>query len=300
MATGVRYTTPAPFEVDSEGVPVVGGQLFFYLTATSTPLDTYSDVALTVPNPNPMVADSSGHWGDIWLSASQAYKVRFYGPNPDTSIPSTPANPQGVLVWSRDPVGPAAGGATQVVSGIIGEVRDFAGPAASVPAQWYLCYGQAVSRATFSALFAVLGTTWGAGDGTTTFNLPDLRGRVTAGLDNMGGVGANRLTAGVSGVPATTLGGSGGGEHAQVDTLTAVSTVTDPGHNHVTNAVKFPDATPGIGIGGGAVGYTFNAAVNTANTTGLTVATTVASALTGTTQNVQPTAMVQKIIFGAA
>ena len=51
-------------------------------------------------------------------------------------------------------------------------------------------YGQAISRTTYSALFAVISTTYGTGDGSTTFNVPDLRGRVFAGKDDMGGVAA--------------------------------------------------------------------------------------------------------------
>lgn len=49
------------------------------------------------------------------------------------------------------------------------------------PAGWLLCQGQAVSRTTYAALFALIGTTYGAGNGSTTFNLPDLRGRVPVG-----------------------------------------------------------------------------------------------------------------------
>ncbi|WP_420971518.1 tail fiber protein [Bradyrhizobium sp. B120] len=61
--------------------------------------------------------------------------------------------------------------------------------------------GQAISRTTYAAFFAAAGTTYGTGDGTTTFNLPDLRGRVAAGVDNMGGVAAGRLTSTYFGVP---------------------------------------------------------------------------------------------------
>jgi microcystin-dependent protein len=74
-----------------------------------------------------------------------------------------------------------------------GTVLDFAGSAA--PSGWMMCYGQAVSRTTYTALFAAIGTTYGAGDGATTFNLPDLRGRIAAGADNMGGAAANRVQA---------------------------------------------------------------------------------------------------------
>jgi microcystin-dependent protein len=60
-----------------------------------------------------------------------------------------------------------------------GVMFDYAGGV--VPAGWLPCDGAAVSRATFAALFAALGTAWGAGDGSTTFNVPDCRGRSTIG-----------------------------------------------------------------------------------------------------------------------
>jgi hypothetical protein len=72
-----------------------------------------------------------------------------------------------------------------------------------------LAYGQAVSRTDYAGLFAAYGTTFGAGDGSTTFNLPDLRGRVAAGKDNMGGGIASRLSTG-GGLDGTVLGGTGG------------------------------------------------------------------------------------------
>ena len=53
-----------------------------------------------------------------------------------------------------------------------------------IPANWLLCDGRAVSRTTYANLFSVIGTTFGEGDGTTTFNLPDFRGKVPVGLDS--------------------------------------------------------------------------------------------------------------------
>ena len=61
------------------------------------------------------------------------------------------------------------------------------------PDGWLLCNGDAVSRSDYSTLFAAIGSTYGVGDGETTFNLPDLRGRMPMGLDNMGGSNANRV-----------------------------------------------------------------------------------------------------------
>jgi microcystin-dependent protein len=55
-----------------------------------------------------------------------------------------------------------------------------------VPTGWLLCNGAAVSRVTYAALFAQIGTAWGAGDGTTTFNIPEMRGRVPRGVATSG------------------------------------------------------------------------------------------------------------------
>lgn len=63
----------------------------------------------------------------------------------------------------------------------VGVMLDYAG--ATAPAGWLMCEGQAVSRTTYAALFAAIGTAFGAGNGTTTFNIPNLKGRVTVGRD---------------------------------------------------------------------------------------------------------------------
>src|SRR5688500_6092933 len=91
-----------------------------------------------------------------------------------------------------------------------GAVLPHAGSTA--PTDWLLCDGSAVSRTTYAGLFNVIGETYGVGDGSITFNLPDLRGRAVAGKDNMGGSAANRITSGGSGITGTTLGAAGGTE----------------------------------------------------------------------------------------
>ena len=114
-----------------------------------------------------------------------------------------------------------------------GVVSPFAGSAA--PTGWLLCAGQTVSRTTYARLFTAISTTYGVGDGSTTFNLPDLRGRAVFGKDNMNSSDAGRLTTGTGRIDGDTLGASGG---AQTHTLTSsempshVHSVTDPGHTH--------------------------------------------------------------------
>lgn len=63
----------------------------------------------------------------------------------------------------------------------------------SAPTGWLKCSGQAVSRATYSALFSAIGTTFGSGDGSTTFNLPNLRGEFVRGWDDSRGVDSGRV-----------------------------------------------------------------------------------------------------------
>lgn len=79
-------------------------------------------------------------------------------------------------------------------------------------ANFVLPYGQCISRTTYATYFAMVSTTFGVCDGTTTFGVPDLRGRVFAGIDNMGGSAASRLTSTYFGSSGNTLGNTGGAE----------------------------------------------------------------------------------------
>ena len=103
----------------------------------------------------------------------------------------------------------------------VGAGMDFWGPVA--PAGWLLCFGQAISRSTYSALFSVIGTAYGPGDGSTTFNLPDCRGRAVIGKDDMGGVSADRM---VSALNGDIIGASGGAESCILEIIHM------PAHDH--------------------------------------------------------------------
>jgi len=148
---------------------------------------------------------------------------------PGTNVPAAsliaPGGAQGVQGLAG-PQGPGAG------SGGLpsGCVMDYAG--ASIPSGWLLCDGSAVSRTTYSDLYAALGgsgSPWGAGDGVTTFNLPDLRGRTT--------IGSGQGT--YTGASARALGGTGGEELHKLVTgelsshSHTMANHTHPGVNHL-------------------------------------------------------------------
>jgi microcystin-dependent protein len=107
----------------------------------------------------------------------------------------------------------------------LGTVLDYAGTSAP-NSNFALAFGQCVSRTTYSQFFAQVGTAFGACDGSTTFGLPDLRGRGVFGLGNMGGSDAGRITVAGGNFDGTVLGGTGG---AQNHTLTIAEM---PNHTH--------------------------------------------------------------------
>lgn len=190
----------------------------------------------------------------------QGEKYAFKATAANTGAATVNINSLGAKnIYARTPTGPAAliGGEIQigdiveiafdgtefVMIGMAsnmaaipsGAVMPYAGSIA--PNGWLICYGQAVSRATYAALFTVIGTVFGGGDGSTTFNLPDFRGRVAAGADNMGGTAANRLGSGsTGGITGSATVGISGGEQSHTLSFNEMPVhshgVNDPTHAH--------------------------------------------------------------------
>jgi len=152
-----------------------------------------------------------------------------------------------------------------------------------------LPFGQAVSRTTYATLFSMLSglspsLPFGPGDGATTFNLPDLRGRAIFGLDNMGGSAASRITAAGGNFDGTSLGATGGAQNKTIaqNQLPNISpTFTGnplPPHSHTL---------PGAAAAGAGMltsGQTQNATYSTSSDTAGTPTGTISSINGGVTQ----------------
>ncbi|WP_227306736.1 tail fiber protein [Acidisoma cellulosilyticum] len=171
-----------------------------------------------------------------------------------------------------------------------------------VPPLYLACNGQAVSRTTYLDLFNTIGETYGSGDGSTTFNVPDTRGRSIFGPD----AGAGRVTS-ASGFGSATIATSGGSELLQAHTHGITDpghahTVTDPGHNHTQNPhnhnLTDPEHTHGVndighvhtygsvGTAGSGQAGAANASAGGPGTTGSSLTgISIQSALTGITVN---------------
>lgn len=183
----------------------------------------------------------------------------------------------GVAILTVSPTGIVLNTGTLTVGGnliasrLVGEIVDYGGT--SAPTGWLLCFGQAVSRSTYSALFAITGTAFGVGDGSTTFNLPDLRGRITVGKDNMGGSTAGRITVAGGNFDATVLGAVGGAQNHTMLTAEMVQHnhggTSGAGGNHTHTALgggSFVDNSGSSSISGGGAGLGFAATTSSSGT----------------------------------
>lgn len=183
-----------------------------------------------------------------------------------------------ISLWMR--TGQAIG-TTPFVSG---DMKAIGGP--SIQDGWLLCDGSPVSRTQFVDLFSAIGTLWGAGDGLTTFNLPDLRGRNALGASathTQGSTGgAETVTIAVADLPA----------HAHtISDPGHAHGVTDPGHLHTTAATA-NNAAVGVAAVGATAGNTGS------SVTGLTV-NAAATGITGTDNTGGGSAITTLSPFGA-
>jgi microcystin-dependent protein len=333
--------------IDNNGNPLASGTVTFYVPATTTLKNTWSNSAQTILNTNPIVLDSGGRaiiygsgayrqvvkdkngnviwdqltsdtssasnlgWGSTSSGTANAqtistgtftgvdgqtiYFLAGYTNSASMTLNVNGTGPVGVLKDGQG--GPIFLTGGEVVAGAVigvtysiatgqfhlntnnnqwspGQVGTFA--MATCPAGWVAANGASYSRTTtYGGLYAAIGTTWGTGDGSTTFNVPDFRGVFLRGT----GTNANPTVVAAGGAVGQSLGSI----YYAADTYlnhNHTATSTDSGHTHTYGAF-------GLGnIAGSGSSYTLPNSYPTGNTgTGYAIiTTTVATSTTGGTE----------------
>lgn len=206
-----------------DGLPAAGYKLHTYDSGTTTPKTTYTDQAGLSANANPIVLDAAGRCA-LWLGSGEYTFVLKDAADAVTiwtrdDVAGVPAATTGAYV-------PLAGGtmtglltlsgnaqtalqavplqqAQSLIAAALASITTTVNAAVPVgaiamwltgspPTNWLHLNGQAVSRTTYASLFALWGTSYGSGDGSTTFNLPDVRGEFPRFWDSARGVDSGR------------------------------------------------------------------------------------------------------------
>ena len=262
-AHGVATTSVAGFMSSTDKTKLDG-----IATGATANTGTVTSVGLSLPAQFTVTGSpvtGSGTLTGAW--ASQTANYVFAAPNGAAGTPTfralvaadiptlnqnttgTAANVTGTVAIANGGTGATTAaaaltnlGAAPASAGVpTGAIEMFAG--ATAPANWLLCNGAAVSRTTYSALFAVIGTTYGAGDGSTTFNLPNLSDRFPVGRGTthatLGGTGGSTSYTPAGSVSVTGVSGtvSVSGTNASTTSTgtvgdTALTTAQLPAHNH--------------------------------------------------------------------
>lgn len=242
-------------QFDLSGKVAPGCKLYIIQAGTtSTPQNAYQDSGLTILQPNPMTCDAGGRLSQFFV-ADGTIKLRLTDKNGvqlfvgDNLLVVGPSSGGGGGGGTVDPTTIAATGdvkvayGTSVLSGwvrangrMIGSATSGASERANLDCQALFTYlwGADANLAVSGGRGASAAADWAA---NKTIALPDARGRVFAGLDDMGASTAGRLTSSYFGATATVLGASGGSEShtltvAEMPSHSHPNTLTDPGHSH--------------------------------------------------------------------
>lgn len=218
--------------LDADGVPKAGASVTVKHRSDNTNATIYAGESGGTTTANPMSTDAIGRVTG-WLERD-AYNLIVTGSGitgftePFDAAPASDGAVAGAWV------------STEVLP--VGSVVPYAGASDPTGGQWLKCDGRAISRTTYADLFAEIGTTFGSGDGSSTFNIPDLTGRSVLGV---GTPNANTGGAAVPGATAHTRGTKAGSEK---HTLAAAESGL-PAHGHTASQAEHNHTISAVGEG---------------------------------------------------
>jgi microcystin-dependent protein len=292
--TAMLFTVPRQRVLDTNANPAAGARAYFYRTGTTEDLTVYQDRSRSIPHAQPVLADSSG-----WLPPIYP---------PDGSYKLQLKDALDVDLWPAvdDQAGPieggtSAGGGTtgsgDIAARIVPVGAIFLYATNAIPAGWLECNGAAISRTAYAELFAKWGVIYGAGDGSTTFNLLDMRGRFARGYDHGAGVdsGAASRTNRGDGLTGDLVGTRQGDAVGPLGLSATSTTSVTTTLTNATHAVIAGSANTSAGSG------TFNisgASTTTASSSAST-STSVASSTSGAETTVKNVALVYCVLASA-
>lgn len=275
--------------LDATGAPKSGASVTVKKRSDNTNATIYTTEGGGTTTANPMSTDAVGRLAG-WVDRG-AYNLIVTGSGITgftEAFDAAPASDGAVI-------GPWVG--TEILP--LGSVVPYAAGADPTGGQWLLCNGRAISRSTYAALFAAISTAFGTGDGSTTFNIPDLTGRVPLGAGTPSANSGGEVA--MEGATAHTLAKKAGKEK---HTLSGAES-GEKGHGHRVVGSNEGGAPPGAPAGGiigsqysGAGGSSYSIAPTTLGsfTWALIAEAIAASSAAGAHENLPPHLVLNHII----
>ncbi|MGA6969209.1 MAG: tail fiber protein [Xanthobacteraceae bacterium] len=207
----------AKYRDDIAGAITTGGSSAAYTVTSNQSFDTLAHLSgqMIAFVPHTTSAGSAGSQITLNVDGLGAKPIRLA---PSVEIPSgtlVQGTPYVATYNNSDGAFYLQGFGTNPYQIPLGAMLPYTGSTAPNTA-FVLPFGQAISRTTYATYFSLVSTTFGTGDGSTTFNVIDMRGRLPIGQDNMGGSAASRVTTAGSSIDGTTIGANGGGQNVSI------------------------------------------------------------------------------------
>jgi microcystin-dependent protein len=207
----------AKYRDDIAGAITTGGSSTAYTVTSNQSFDTLAHLSgqMIAFVPHTTSAGSAGSQITLNVDGLGAKPIRLA---PSVEIPSgtlVQGTPYVATYNNSDGAFYLQGFGTNPYQIPLGAMLPYTGSTAPNTA-FVLPFGQAISRTTYATYFSLVSTTFGAGDGSTTFNVIDMRGRLPIGQDNMGGSAASRVTTAGSSIDGMTIGANGGGQNVSI------------------------------------------------------------------------------------